>query len=224
MNAKVVTRIATALNCVGVVATAVLAAKETPKARQKATLKEKLKVYSPAIAVGATTILGIVGVNSYHLRTEQILTGAYISYKEMLENRKKLEDQVLGEGTAKEIDVLESKMAEPDRLPDESKGEHLYWEEESHQLFIATDAQVWKAICKLNRRYHKTGRVSVNSWLHDLKLKSLTFGDMYGWAMEDSCEQGYTDWIDIMPTHATREDGTEYYILKMNARPNSEFA
>lgn len=224
MNAKVVTRIATALNCVGVVATAVLAAKEAPKARQKATFKEKVKVYSPAIAVGTMTVLGIVGVNSYHLRTEQILTGAYISYKEMLENRKKLEDQVLGEGASDEIDAVEAEVAKPDRLPDESKGEHLYWEEESHQLFIATEAQVWKAICKLNRRYHCHGRASVNSWLHDLKLKSLTFGDLYGWAMEDGYEQGYTDWIDIKPVQATREDGTEFYILKMKARPNSEFA
>ena len=229
MNAKTIARIATALNCVGVVATAALAAKEAPKAQQKPTLKEKVKVYSPAIAVGTMTILGIVGVNSYHLRTEQILASAYISYKEMLEKRKYAENQILGEGTSDELDARMEEADISQQLPevftpDVSKGEHLYWEEESHQLFISTEAQVWRAICKLNQRYHRTGRASVNSWLHDLKIKPLPFGDLYGWDMEDSYEQGYTDWIDVRPMQAVREDGTEYYILKLRAWPNSEFA
>lgn len=229
MNAKTISRIITALDCAGVVATAVLAANEAPRAKEASSFKEKIKVYSPSMAVGALTIGGIIGLNSYHLHTERALAAAYISARDALQDRKKLEDEKLGPGASEELDLvkedddIQDAIENGNLIPDETKGELLCWDEESHHLFISTEAKIWKAICKLNRQYSMHGRASVNSWLADIRIPLMTYGDLYGWDMEDGYSNGYMEWIDIEPVHTRRKDGTPLCIIRLNSKPTAEF-
>jgi Zn-dependent alcohol dehydrogenase len=98
----------------GVIATAVLTAKDTPKARavlnsaerekgEKLTTLEKVKIagpaYIPAIAVGASTIACIFGANVLNKRTQATLAGAYPLVDSAYREYRKKVDEIFGDGS-----------------------------------------------------------------------------------------------------------------------------
>ena len=132
----------TCLSAVGVIATAVLAAKETPKAAkllrdaweekgEELTAVEVIKTaapaYAPAIAVGVTTIACMFGANILNTRQQAALTSAYAlldnSYREY---RRKVDD-IYGENADDDVKEAIAK--------DQYEGCNLE-PEEDEQLFM----------------------------------------------------------------------------------------
>lgn len=153
MNKSSVSTLLTIIGAIGVVATAITAVKNTPKAQyliQKAeyekdeelTTFEKVKAaapaYIPTAIVAGSTIACVLGSNILNKQTQASMASAYAlldaSYKEY---RRKVND-IYGENADSEI--LEQ-MAKDDyeeydnELPD---GEVLFWDVNSGKYFSGT--------------------------------------------------------------------------------------
>lgn len=153
MNKSRVSTLLTIVGAIGVVATAITAAKNTPKAQyliQKAeyekeeelTLVEKIKVaapaYIPTVIVAGSTIACVLGSNVLNKQTQASMASAYAlldaSYKEY---RRKVND-IYGENADSE--VLEQ-MAKDDyeEFDDElPNGEVLFWDPMTGKVFSDT--------------------------------------------------------------------------------------
>lgn len=153
MNKSGVSTLLTVIGAIGVVATAITAVKNTPKAQyliQKAeyekdeelTTFEKVKVaapaYIPTAIVAGSTIACILGSNVLNKQTQAAMASAYAlldaSYKEY---RRKVND-IYGENA--DSDILEQMAKDDyeeydDELPD---GEVLFWDTNSGKYFTGT--------------------------------------------------------------------------------------
>lgn len=104
--------ILTCIGAVGVIATGVLAAKETPKALasverakeekgEELTIFEKVKVaspaYIPAVVVGVSTIACVFGANVLNRRTQATLASAYPLISSTYKEYKKKVNDIFGE-------------------------------------------------------------------------------------------------------------------------------
>ena len=158
MNKSRTSTLLTIVGAIGVIATAVTAAKNTPKAQyliQKAeyekdeelTTLEKIKVaapaYIPTVIVAGSTIACIFGSNILNKQTQASMASAYAlldaSYKEY---RRKVND-IYGENADSEVlaqmakDDYEEETV--DELPD---GELLFWDCNSGKYFTSTMDEV----------------------------------------------------------------------------------
>lgn len=154
MDKSRISTILTIVSTLGVVATAVTAAKNTPKAKaiiekaekdkgESLTKIEKIKVaapaYIPTVVVGATTIACIFGANVLNKQTQASMASAYAllnaSYKEY---RRKVED-IYGEGSdnkvMQQVTVDEYEETLIEEIPE---GELLFFDFNSMQYFTAT--------------------------------------------------------------------------------------
>lgn len=151
----------TLLSCIGiigVIATAVMAAKDSTKAHyllvdaeiekgDELTTKEKVLVaapaYIPTIVTAGATIACVLGANILNKRGQASLMSAYAlldtSYKEY---RRKVEE-IYGEGSddaiMSELAKDEYEEAPIDELPE---GETLFWDSLSGQYFTSTIDEV----------------------------------------------------------------------------------
>lgn len=153
-----VSTLLTVLGGIGVIATAVMTAKDSTKARNllidaemdkgdKLTTKEKVLVaapaYIPTIVAASATITCIFGANFLNKRAQASLASAYAlldaSYKEY---RRKVDD-IHGEGSD---DAILSELAkdeyEATLMEDIPEGELLFWDPSSRRYFTSTIDQV----------------------------------------------------------------------------------
>lgn len=145
----------TVLTCAaaaGVVGTAVLTAKATPKAldllhraeeekQEELTLVEKIKVtapaYIPAILAGASTIICIFGANGLNKKQQASLASAYAlldrSYREYVEKTKEMYGEESDAYVRQEIVKDHNEELEFD-IPED---EQLFFDFNSYQYFTA---------------------------------------------------------------------------------------
>lgn len=109
--------ILTCFSAIGVVGTAILAAKEAPKAAKLCEMEEKKKLhptkydyfkacwkcYIPAAAVGTATIVCIFGTNSFNQQQQATLASAYGLLNESYRRYKEKVKEVYGEEANKDI-------------------------------------------------------------------------------------------------------------------------
>jgi len=240
--------ILTGAGAVGVVATAVMSAKATPKAKQliedaekakgeKLTNMEKVKtagkVYIPTVITGAATVACIVGANILNKQHQASLASAYAlvdrSYKEY---KGKVKD-LYGEETHQEIvNAIAVEKAEEvsvrgenfcqscDLSLEESTGEPvLFYDEHGSRFFESTIEQVMNAEYHLNRNYILRGYSYLNELYEFLGLEGTDYGSVLGWAPNDDGMY----WIDFDHRKSVLNDGTEYYIISMPFEPTYDF-
>lgn len=240
--------ILTVLGGVGVVTTAIMAAKATPKAinileqakeekGEKLTKLETVKavapVYIPSVITGAAAIACIFGANVLNKHQQASLASAYAlldtSYKEY--KRKLVE--LYGEETHQNIvDALAIEKAEDvgitagyfatncDLTVDECCGEpRLFYDEYSNRYFEATIEQVINAEYHLNRNYILRGYSVLNELYEFLGLEPTEYGEVLGWAPLD---EG-TYWIEFNHRKVLIDDDLECYILEMPFEPRLNY-
>lgn len=148
----------TCIGVIGIIATAVMAAKDSNKARnllidaeidkgEDLTTKEKVLVaapaYIPTIVVAGATIACVLGANILNRRNQASLMSAYAlldtSYKEY---RRKVEE-MYGEGSD---DAIMSELAKEDyaeaSVDELPEGETLFWDSLSGRYFTSTIDEV----------------------------------------------------------------------------------
>jgi hypothetical protein len=240
--------ILTVVGGIGVVATAVMTAKETPKALaliedakeekgEELTTWETVKVatpaYIPAIAIGASTLICVFGANLLNKRSQASLTSAYAlidnAYKEY---KGKLKELYGEEAHNKIIDAIAVEKAEEMRvcnynltsycdlsLADGTSEPRLFYDEYSNRFFETTVEQVMNAEYHLNRNFVLRGFAYLNELYEFLGLEPTEYGSTVGWSIDDDG----IFWIDFNHRKALLDNDTlEAIIIETPWGPSVE--
>lgn len=240
--------ILTTIGSVGVVATAILAVKATPKAmtlleeakKEKGeeltkleTLKVTGKVYIPTILTGVSTIACMVGANVLNHRQQAALMSAYALLDNSFKEYKKKLIELHGQETHEEVmNAIAIEKAETmyvrgsyfgsscDLTSDESCSDPvLFYEEYSNRYFESTIEQVINAAYHLNRNYILRGYSYLNELYEFLGLEETDYGSVLGWTPTDEGEY----WIEFNYRKVTLNDGRDCYILELPFEPTYDF-
>ena len=231
--------ILTIVGGIGVVATAVLAAKETPKALEvlraaeekkgeKLTKTEKVvnaaPAYIPAIITGAATIACIFGANTLNKQQQAALMSAYALLDNSYKEYKKTVDELYGEEAGAQVraEIAKDHVNETD-ISEEDDGKQLFFDDYSGRYFRATIEQVQKAEYNLNRTLFMYDCVTLNEFYKDLGIDPIESGWVTGWAKAINQERHWQDWGDFIHDKVTLDDGLECYIIKMHGEPTIFF-
>lgn len=223
------------ISSVGVIATAVITAKETPKAMKllDEAKKERLDkfetfvhvapAYIPAVGTGIGTIVCVLGANALNKKQQASLVSAitlldksYRQYRQkVIDIHGKEEDSNIRKSIA--IDNIKETNDGTEIIED---GKLLFFEPVTATRFRATMPEVQRAEYYLNRNFTNRGDANLGEFLSWLKVKDKPVGcEEFGWDWDYCvCEYGL-QWIDIWYDKATTDDGLECYIIQYSAWP-----
>lgn len=221
--------ILTCIGAAGVVATAVLAVKETPKAQallakteeekgEKLTKLEVVKTagpaYIPSIVMGGSTIACIFGANILNKRHQASLISAYAfldsSYKKYRDKVK----EVLGEeGHTKVVESMIDDAYEPttDGVIDEKK--NMFMDFYSLQPFESDMENVLDVEKKLNDILQSRGYVMLSEYYDMLGLATAEVDYGLGWS------KAWADSIEFEHDTIERDNGDTYCIITIVNEP-----
>lgn len=239
--------ILTVLASAGVVGTAVLAVKATPKAIQiieddksseESSTKLELslriaKCYIPTFLVGTGTIACVVGANVLNQRQQATLMSAYALVDKSFSQYKGKLIELYGEDThknvvdaiaveeAKEINVYsQGFVSNLSLIPStHQQTKQLFYDEYSHRYFESSLEQVMSAEYHINRNYILRGYVTLDEFYDFLGIEHNEVDENLGWGISDL--EIY--WLDFDHRTAYLEDGTEYISIGMMFHPNLEW-
>ena len=213
----------TLLSCigaVGVIGTAVSAAKATPKfidickdletdakPEKIEYLKAACKCYIPSALIGLSTIACIFGANGLNRRQQASLASAYMLVDNAYKEYKKKAKELYG----KDSDIRIRKEIAEENL-EELGDVLLFYDEYSGRYFERTMLEVLDAEYYLNRQFALEGQTTLNGFYHLLNLPLIEGGDVVGWF-------GDSAWIDFEHDLVTMDDGLECYILHISSTP-----
>ena len=198
--------ILTGLGIAGMVTTAVLAVKATPKAMKlieekkeelqlepedKLTVSETVKAawkpYIPAVVTGAVSITCLVGASSVNLRRNTALAAAYhLSETALSEYREQVIDTI-GERKEKNIrDKVDKARVERNPLNDNEiiitgDGDTLCFDYHSGQYFKSSIDKLKKVENELNSRMLREDYISLNDFYDEIGLPFTRMGEDLGW-------------------------------------------
>lgn len=231
----------TVLTCmagVGVVVTAIMAAKATPKAlalveeakdekgddlTKFETVVAAAPAYIPTVLVGVSTIACVFGANALNKRQQAALTSAYAlldnSYKEF---RKKV-DEMYGEGATVEVKKEIAKdhyEKDPVRV---SPDKQLFYDDYSGRLFESTMETVLRAEYEINRLLATDTGAFLNEFYEFLRIDTVEYGDYMGWSTYEMAENQCYVWLDFRHEKILIDDDLECIAIIMNYEPIYEF-
>lgn len=215
-NTSITAGLLSVLGGVGVIATSIGVAKETPKANERLnqvkemkerelTTIEKLQVLLPSykwsIAIGGSSILCILGSAVLNKRQQASLSSAVAMSTTYLTKYKDKVKDIYGKIADKEIE---------DAINEEPKkevSEQLrFYDLSSAQFVTRTKAEVLLAEYMLNRHYILCGEATLNDWYRYMEMDPADHGDDLMW-----CPLGDDDeWIEFI--HHQKEDENGAYI------------
>lgn len=233
----------TILTCVGVtgvVVTAVMVAKETPKAMtlinnaqekkgEKLTKWEKVKiagpVYAPSIITGIGTIACIFGANVINKHQQATLMSAYALLDNSYKEYKKKTDELYGEGAGKHIrgEIAKDKYSGDGSLLDDNK--ELFFDFYSGRYFESTKEAVMWAQYETNRAMYINGAVSLNEYYELLGLEPRAEYEDIGWSCGQLEEMHWHPWIEfdyediIIDEESDYSEGIECTIIHLPMEP-----
>lgn len=231
--------ILTCIGAVGVVATAVTAARATPKVVRlldaceeekgdKLSKTEVIKVagphYIPSILIGAGTIACIFGANAFNKRQQAALMSAYALVDNSYKEYKKKVEELYGEEADKEVKaaIARDKYADEDiQIGDNEK---LFYDEFSGQYFESTTKKVIEAEYNLNRQLAYNGGAYLNEFYDFLGIPTIEAGRELGWSLGILEAMYWAQWIEFDHEKVTMDDGLECYIITMRYEPVIDFA
>ena len=223
---------------VGVVVTAVMAAKSTPKALQllekakeakgeELTKFEVVKTAAPAYALtvvmGVSTIACVFGVNVLNKHQQAALMSAYAMLDTSYKDYRKKVGELYGEdadGKVKE-EIAKDKYEETE-VP-KTEGKTLFYDDFSERFFESTITKVKEAEYEINHILAVDGGALLNEFYDMLDIPTVDYGDELGWSICMISEMTWTPWLEFWHDKKEMPDGREYYIVSMNVEPMMDF-
>lgn len=230
--------ILTCLGGAGVVATAVMAVKATPKAMraidiaqdekgEELTKLEVIKVagpaYIPSILTGTTTLACIFGANILNKREQAALMSAYAFLDNSYKEYKKKVEELYGEDGVSHIreELAKDKYEDADiSVEDELE---LFYDEFSERYFQSTKYKVQRAMYEINRTIQMGGGVTLNDFYEHLGVDPVEYGELLGWSEGGNNEKYWQSWIDFTYHDVVMDDGLECTIVSMFMEPYPSF-
>lgn len=217
--------ILTCIGATGVVATAVMVAKETPKALslledakekkgEDLTKWEKVKIAGPAyiqsIITGAATIACIFGSNIINKRHQASLMSAYALLDSSYIEYKKKTDELYGEEAGKHIreKIAKDKYTGDINLSDNDK--ELFFDFYSGRYFESTKEAVMWAQYETNRAIFVNGAVCLNEYYELIGLEQKPEYENIGWSCGQIEEIYGHPWIEFDYEETVIEEESEY--------------
>lgn len=228
--------IITSIGGVGVVSTAVMAAKATPKAMlvleeaetakgEELTRFEKVKiagpVYIPTMLMGAATIVCIFGANTLNQRNQAALTSAYAMVSNSYQEYKKKVVELYGEDG--EVRVVQEVAKDKYDGETATRDTELFYDEFSGRFFNSTVESVQRAEYMINRDLVMQDWATVNDFYGYLNVPHVDGGDTIGWSTPMNSDMYWQPWVDFSHLKIVDDDGLEYYILRMYQEPMPDF-
>jgi hypothetical protein len=234
--------ILTGLGVVGVFSTAVMAAKDTPKALEILKEKEDYKIehyghkltktekalaliplYLPTILMGTATAGCILGANHINKQNQAALIAAYTyldsSYKEYQHKVK----EIFGEEAEKKV----REELEKDRYLHETYGsvddKRLFYDEYSHRYFEMSLFEFQKIMYDVNRIFNHIGELSLNEFYEFLQLDPTELGGKIGWNGHKDWECTGFAWIHANLVEIETPDNLQAFGLVFDIEPNKDF-
>lgn len=243
MNAKLLTKskffvkrnastILTCVGTVGIVATAILTAKASPKALkalenekeekgEDLTVPEVIKVaapaYIPVVLTGAATIACIFGANILNKRQQASLVSAYALLDNSYKKYKKKVEELYGEDADIQVktEMAKDEYNENTAQKDEDDGKRLFYDMYSNRYFRATNETVLRAEYELNRLLSQDGAVYLNDLYILLDIPKVDYGDYVGWSSAQMYEMYWDSWIHFSHETIRLDDNLECVILQV---------
>ena len=228
--------ILTSIGGVGVVSTAVMAAKATPKAMlileqaeaekgEELTKFEKVKaagpVYIPTALMGMATITCIFGANALNTRNQAALTSAYAMVSSSYQEYKKKVNELYGqEGEEQVVRSIARDNYDGEKATGETE---LFYDEFSGRFFKSTVEAVQRAEYQINRDLVMQDWATINDFYGYLNIPHVDGGDAIGWSTPMNGEMYWQPWVDFSHLKMIDDDGLEYYILRMYQEPMPDF-
>ena len=230
--------ILTCVGALGVVATAVTAAKATPKAMtllqkaeeekaDKLTGLEKIRVagpaYIPSIAIGASTIACIFGANILNKRHQAALTSAYAlldtSYKEY---RGKVKEIFEEEGERRVVEAMAESQYSEQNILEANDGKQLYFDFYSLQFFRSTEEEVARVEKYMNDHLESRGYVLLGEFYEALGIPNWDIDWTLGWSKSAGHIYGY-DHIEFDHCTSTMDNDETCCAIRFPFEPTDDF-
>ena len=231
--------ILTGLGVIGVVGTAVLSVRATPKAlalikvkkdelkTDKLTPQELVeatwKCYIPSALVGVSTIACVIGIGVLDRRNQAALTSAYAILNESYKQYRQAAKKVYGEDADNKIHAEMAKDAQVASYDwgyqvynmdmDPESEQVLFYDLTSKKYFTTTMAAVLNVQYHVNRNLAIRGDCSLNEYLSFLGVEGIDKGDEMGWEISYMVEEMDCYWLDFDNQKTTLEDGLECIVI-----------
>ena len=211
-----------ALGMAGVVTTAVMAAKNTIKAKEildtriteestkLEVVKTVLPAYLPTIATGAATIACIAGSTILSKKSQASLASAYALSNETFKKYRSKLIELHGEEDDKEIREAIVRTNPEYHLwgVDAPDKKLTFYDDIGDRTFTMYERELMDAEYHFNRNFVLSGEQTLNQFYEFLGLDPIDGGDEIGW---DIC--GGICWIDIQHTPIVSKTGKTLYRL-----------
>ena len=228
--------ILTCLGVTGVITTAIMTVKATPKAlilleeaerekEEKLTTLETVviasPVYIPSLLMGTATIACVLGANILNKRHQAALTSAYgLLNSSYMEYKKKVID-ILGKEGHDEIQGEIAKDNYEKADVEVSEGKELFYDAFSGRYFESTKYKVKEAQYYLNRDLVMRDYIYLNEWYNYLGLEEISGGWYIGWCGSICYEMYWQMWVDFSHKKTVMDDGRECTVIDFWQAPIS---
>ncbi len=235
--------ILTGIGVVGVVSTAVVTAKLTPKALDILEERERFKqeeygesltafekvlavtpTYMPAILMGLATCSCILGANHINQTRQASLATAYTYLDSLFKEYRCKVKEVYGEDGEKKIVEEMQKDIELYEKYGSLFEPRLFYDEYSKRYFEMSMYELRDAEYKMNRMFNFLGRLTLNEVYEFFNLKPTDLGEKIGWsAFKDWECIGYS-WIEINLEQVVTPDGLDALAIHFVMEPTDDYS
>lgn len=229
--------ILTIAGATGVISTAVLAAKATPKAvwlleeardikGEKLTVLESIETvwleYMPAALIGFSTIACIFGINYLSVKNQASLISAYAllenSYKEYKNKVNELYGKDADLNVTKEI--IKGKSYKDLKL---EEGQSLFYDYQSGQTFVSTLEEVAQSTNKFLEAFHDRGYANLNEYYDYLGIEFTEYGYQLGWFDVENNDPYNCSELEFTYEKITMDNGMPCWVITANIPPTFDY-
>ncbi len=231
--------ILTGIGIAGMITTAVMAVRATPKALElinereaqmdeeeltytELTKVEKVKAvwrcYIPAAITGVLSTVCLIGASSVNLRRNAALATAYTLSETALREYSEKAVEVIGEKKEKAIrdavakDKIEKNPVGKNEIIVTGKGDYLCYDAVAGRYFTSDIDKLRKIENELNRRMRDEMFISLNDFYYEIGREGTKLGETLGWSIDD----GY---IDFDFSSQLAEGGTPCLVVDYKIAP-----
>lgn len=236
--------ILTGFGLAGVVTTAVMGIKATPKALRILDEKQEYKienyneplttfekalvltpVYLPTILMGAATMSCIYGANHINKKQQAILSGAYTYLNSCYNDYRNKVKELYGEDADDNVKnaIAQDKYMEKYYKDKERPDKKLCYDEYSGRYFYLNVNELPQTLYNLNKLYNFTGELTLNDVYEYFDLEKTDLGGVLGWAATKDWECAGFSWIDIQLKPIEMPDNLDCYGIEFNIEPSEDY-
>ena len=230
--------ILTCIGGIGVIATAVISAKATPKAMTRIALAreekgeeltkfEKVQAaapsYIPAVLMGVSTIACVFGANILNKRNQAALMSAYALLDNSYKDYKKKVIDIYGEEADAEVRTAIAKDRYEEGSMIVNPGNQLFYDEFSGRYFESTMEKLISAQYAINRKIQLEGGAYLNEFYEELDIPPTDYGEHLGWSSGLLCDYQWSDWLEFGHEKSYIDDDLECIMVTFSMEPMFDF-